>query len=104
MASMKGNQKIAKKRSIKWQESLATGRLNALISPSNLRLYRVKKKVSQVKIAKELDISTSTYGAIERGKRLVKEVAVKQIASLLKTDIKNLFKKSTKNKYAAIIK
>ena len=104
MASVKGNQKVAKKRSNSWRESLTEGRADALINPSILRVFRAKSKKSQTVAAKVLDMSTSTYGSIERGKRAVKEVIAKQIATFLNTDIKKVFKRSTNNKFVAIIK
>jgi DNA-binding XRE family transcriptional regulator len=104
MASIKGNQKVAKNRGLAWNDKLGAGRLDAIVNPSILRIFRAKAKISQGNMAKQLDMAVSTYGSIERGKRLVKELLAKAIAETLKTEMKKIFKRSTKNKFVAIVK
>lgn len=96
------NQKITASRGKKWVEKLAQGKLDAILNPTKLRIQRVLKANPQEKIAKQLNISLSTYGAIERAKRKVNKETVKAIAKLLNTNEDLLFVPvKDSNKYIA---
>ena len=97
------HKKIAANRGLKWRKNIALGRRDAQLNPSNIRLQRLKIGVQQEDIAKQLKISESTFGSIERGKRLVKLDVAKQISQRLKLPLNKLFKSKSKNKYVALI-
>lgn len=96
------HKKIAANRGESWKENFMQGRRDAVLNPSLIRLQRVKKSLDQSDIAKSLGVSESTFGAIERGKRLVKQDVALKISSKLGVSVSKLFK-STGKKYVAII-
>ena len=102
MASLTGNKIVAKKRGTAWKSKLVEGRLEAELHPSKLKLSRFRRLMSQEKVAQDLGISLATYGAIERGRRLVSETKVKKIATHLKVQPKDIFKEHKKGKYIVI--
>ena len=94
--------KIAANRGAKWRKNMLAGRREAMLNPSLLRLIRIKKEVTQLEIAESLEVSESTYGAIERGKQLVKKDAALTIAKKLDEPVSRLFKREGK-KFIAVI-
>lgn len=78
------------------------GRRLAILNPSNIRLARLKKNFDQERLAKALGFSESTFGAIERGKRLVKKDVAVSIASKLGQPLQKLFASKGK-KFVALI-
>lgn len=102
MASRAGNRKISANRSKQWAENLKQGRREALLNPTRLRLLRLKRGLSQDQAAQALGLSTSTYQAVERAKRLVDQERAEQIASYFKIPFKNLFVKAAKTKFEAV--
>ena len=97
------HKKIAANRGAAWRKNMLAGRREALLNPSNIRLVRLKKDIHQAVIAKRLDMSESTFGAIERGKRLVKKDVAAEIAEILGAPLQKLFKPAQKQKYVAIL-
>lgn len=95
-AKPKWHQKIATARGSSWHKNMLIGRREAVLNPSNVRLARLKKNVHQSAIAKHLDMSESTFGAIERAKRPVKAELAKQISSHLGMPIEKLFRQVTR--------
>lgn len=88
-----------------WNKNLTKGRLQAALTPSLLRLYRLEKRLTQEDIAKKLDVTESTYGSIELGKRMVKEETGREISNLLGKPFNFFFKASdVPKKYVAVIK
>jgi transcriptional regulator with XRE-family HTH domain len=80
------------------------GRRDAFLNPSNIRLMRMKKEILQTDIAEKLGMSLSTFGAVERGKRLVKQPVVKQLSEILNAPPAKLFKPGhLKKKFVAVI-
>jgi transcriptional regulator with XRE-family HTH domain len=79
------------------------GRRLALLHPSNIRLARLEKRLDQANLASQLKISESTFGAIERARRLVKKDAAEQIAKILARPVTLLFKPQGKKKFIAVI-
>ncbi|PZX02807.1 helix-turn-helix protein [Psychrobacillus insolitus] len=55
-----------------------------------IRSFRKLKRVKQVELAKELDISVSILGQIEQGKRVPSEEQLSEIASILGIEVKEL--------------
>jgi len=55
-----------------------------------IRSFRKLKRVKQVELAKELDISVSILGQIEQGKRVPSEEQLSKIASILGIEVKEL--------------
>ena len=92
MASLEGNKKVAQNRGEKWKENLIAGRLEAEMHPTQLKIARFRKKLSQLKLAQKLGKSLSTYGAIERGRIGIKEVLVRKLSSLLGRKKDELFR------------
>lgn len=78
------------------------GRRLAILNPSMIRLARLKKDMHQSILAERMKMSESTFGAIERGKRLVKKDVAVQIASILDIPIAKIFLSKGK-KYVAVI-
>lgn len=93
--------KIAKNRGDKWKENFMAGRMDAQLNPTVLRLARLKLNVHQEDIAKRLDLSESTYGSIERAKRLVKDDDAQKISKVLKQPVEKLFRRKGKKFIAA---
>jgi DNA-binding XRE family transcriptional regulator len=84
--------KISKNRGTSWRQNILNGRREALLNPTALRLTRLRKKVHQFDIATRLDISESTFGSIERGRRPVKPEQAKKIAGYFGVPVAKLFK------------
>jgi DNA-binding XRE family transcriptional regulator len=116
LSSKSGNKnnwhrKIASNRGSSWHKNMLLGRREAVLNPSNIRLARLKKNIHQAEIAKRLDMSESTFGAIERGKRPVKSAVAKEIANQLGMPLEKVFRSITrvnprkpeKTKYLAVI-
>lgn len=97
------HKKIAKNRGESWHKNMLAGRRDAVLNPSNIRLLRMRGNVYQDVIAKKLGMSESTFGAVERGKRMVSTEAAKAIAAYLSVDVKKIFKFVRHGKYIAII-
>ncbi|MBC5638433.1 helix-turn-helix transcriptional regulator [Ornithinibacillus sp. BX22] len=55
-----------------------------------IKAFRKLKGYTQVRLAKELNISLNTLGKIERGTREVSEKLIQQIAETLNIDIEEL--------------
>lgn len=77
------NQKVAKARGNDWNNKLMAGRLEARINPTLLRICRVKKGLTQTKLADELGLTYATYGAYESGNRPIKEKVADKISEIL---------------------
>jgi len=100
------NVKVAKNRTKKWKMSIADGKLDVQISPTRIRLLRLKSRKTQRTMADALKVSLATYGSIERGKRIVKDTTAQKIAKLINAKIPDIFlrhaKSKTKVKYVAV--
>lgn len=98
------NKKVALNRGDNWRLNLVKGKLNASLNPTKLRLFRVKRGISHDTLAKRLDISTNTYGSIERGQRPVSRDRAEAISKLFGRKKESFFKKHEEypNKYIAI--
>lgn len=103
MASRAGNRKIGEKRGSQWVENLKNGRRESMLSPSRIRLIRLKRGLSQEEVAKALGLTESTYQAIERGKRMVDFERANQVAAYFKGITRNLFSKVSKDKFKATL-
>lgn len=101
MATAHWNEKVSKNRGEAWKKNLVKGKLEAKENPTSLYKTRVKKLMPQNKIAATLKTSLATYGAIERGKRLVKKERAVKIAEILGVSTKSLFKEVDKDKLLA---
>lgn len=83
---------LSQNRSKAWHDNMLLGRMEASHSPSLIRLARLKKRLDQATVAKRLDMSESTFGAIERAKRPVKPDVAESIARELDYPVAKLFK------------
>lgn len=102
------HKKIAKNRGSQWRKNLVLGRRDSQLNPSLIKLARLKLGIDQSLIAEKLDVSVSTFGAIERGKQMVKLAKAREIAKILKMSVDKLFKQtassnSERKKYVAVI-
>lgn len=88
---MHWNLKVAKSRGKEWNKKLMAGKLEARINPTNLRLCRVKRGITQTTLADQLNLTYATYGAYENGKRAIKESVANEISSKLNVSFKKLF-------------
>ena len=96
------HKKIANARGSKWKANLIKGKREALLHPSLLRIARLQKGLDQEDIAKKLNISTSAWGAIERGKQPIKGESANLIAKLFGKPTSFFFKSSdVKGKFVA---
>lgn len=102
MATLTGNRKIAANRGNSWRSKLVEGKLDSSLHPTNLKLKRVQKGVSQDRLAHELSVSLSTYGAIERGRRSASEETAQRLAMVLSASVKSLFAQVQPGKYVAL--
>jgi len=57
----------------------------------NVRQIRFSKGVTQVHMAKKLNIAVSTYNSYELGKRKINVETLKQIAEILNEPVENFF-------------
>ena len=55
-----------------------------------IRSFRKLKRVKQIELAEEMDISVSILGQIEQGKRVPSEEQLSKIASILGIKVKEL--------------
>ncbi|QFF97417.1 XRE family transcriptional regulator [Psychrobacillus glaciei] len=55
-----------------------------------IRAFRRLKRMNQVELAKEMNISVSILGQIEQGKRVPNEVQLKSISSVLDIQLDEL--------------
>jgi DNA-binding XRE family transcriptional regulator len=101
MASLKGNQKIAKNRGYNWHKKLIEGRIDAELHPTKLKLSRIRRLVSQETVAQKLGISLATYGAIERARRPTSQKTATSICAVLKFPLNEIFRLKD-SKYIAI--
>jgi len=95
------NQKVAANRGKSWRNALLSGRLEAARNPSAIRLARIKKSLSQAEVAKSISLTYATYGAIESGRRPVKEDRAKKISDILGLNFKRAFTIMGEGKYVA---
>lgn len=94
---MHWNSKVAKNRGSKWQKNLLSGRLEAQMNPTLIRVTRIKRDFTQQDMAKKLGVTNTTYGAIESGKRTVKKEIAEKICKILDLNSTQVFE-STKSK------
>lgn len=98
------HKKIAANRGASWRKNLVAGRRDVALNPSNMRIARLKKNIDQARIAKHMDWSESTVGAIERAKRMVKPNEAQGIAKILGYPVNKLFRAKGKKLVAIISK
>jgi len=97
------HKKIAKNRGASWHKNMLKGRVDASLNPSKVRIARLTKNFDQSAIAKRVELSDSTYGAIERGKRLVDELTANKISKMLGKPLATLFTPTKRKKFVAIL-
>lgn len=98
------NKKVASLRGDSWKKNLKKGWLDSQMHPTKLKLARVSRGLSQTDAAKVANLSLSTYGGIERGKRPVSKKTIDLLAKSLKVTPEVLFKQmlNAKGKFKAI--
>lgn len=58
-----------------------------------IRAFRKLKRIQQTELAKEIDISTTVLGRIERGEKLPEQPTIVKIADVLQIEIEELIGK-----------
>jgi transcriptional regulator with XRE-family HTH domain len=99
------NARVAKARGADWAEKLKQGKIDSKMNPSLLYNARVLSGLRQGDIAKKLDMSLSSYCAVERGHRMVKEIFAMLIATIVNRKVESLFELGVDEttKYRAIL-
>lgn len=87
------NKEVAAKRGKDWTKKMVEGKLAHQLKPSALRLARLKASLNQEEVAKKNDLSSSTYGEVERGKRRVRPELADRIAKSVGKKTLDLFEK-----------
>ena len=95
------NQKVAANRGKSWRSALLSGRLEASRNPTVIRLARIKADKTQTDVANSIELTYATYGAIESGRRPVKEDRARKIAEILGLNFKRAFAAHDSGKYLA---
>jgi len=95
------NTKVAAVRGKSWRTKLMSGKLEAHMNPTKLRITRLEKQINQIALAKKIGLSTATYGSIERGKRAVSIDRANKIAKNLGGKVESLFSLTDKKKMLA---
>jgi transcriptional regulator with XRE-family HTH domain len=103
------NSRVAASRGSEWRENLKTGKLEARMNPSRIAEIRMARGLRQADIAARLQMSLATYCAVERGKRLIKDILAKHVAAELGVKIGEIFEPPTEEtvggiKWRAIVK
>lgn len=103
------NARVAANRGSDWLENIIKGKLDARANPSILSEIRTSKGLRQIDIATRIQMSLSTYCAVERGKRLIKDIIAKHICAELGVKLGQLFEPPTEptvggRKWKAIIR
>jgi DNA-binding XRE family transcriptional regulator len=97
------NVRVAKARGAEWKKKLTAGIQAAKLNPSLLYGARISNSLKQSDVAKSVEVAVSTYAAIERGRRKIKEFTAYRIAKELNEKVNNLFVECAdcKDKYVA---
>jgi DNA-binding XRE family transcriptional regulator len=95
------NAKVAANRGDDWKKKLREGKMQSRMHPSIIYKTRLFKNLTQADIAKMLNVTIPTYGAIERSKRPLNEDRANKICKILNTSPQHLFKRLNDNKFIA---
>jgi DNA-binding XRE family transcriptional regulator len=90
------NREIARNRDKSWIGKMVAGKMDYALKPSKLRTARMEHRLSQGEIAVTHELSQTTYGDIERGKRLVKKGMAERISAQVGKKLKELFEEKGK--------
>jgi DNA-binding XRE family transcriptional regulator len=90
------NNKVAANRGAEWVTNIKKGKMESRANPSKLSEIRVGKGLRQIDIAQRLQMSLPTYCAVERGKRLIKDIMAKHIAAELGVKLGVIFEPPTR--------
>jgi DNA-binding XRE family transcriptional regulator len=86
------NDKVAKSRNKKdWKRRIMEGKSEVPMHPTVLRQKRIQKGFSQSDMAAKAELTTTTYGDVERGKRPVKKTIAETISGLIGSSTQSLF-------------
>lgn len=69
------------------------------MKPNNIQYFRILKKLSQEDMADKLNISTSTYGKIERGETNIIHKHLREIANILDVEVHQLLPEYVTNHF-----
>jgi len=90
------NKLIAQNRDRKWIPKMVASKYAYNLKPSRLRDARLAMGKSQEEIAKLNELSHTTYGDIERGKRLLRKETAERISGAVGKKLLDLFEKEEK--------
>lgn len=83
--------KTAKKAKTPRAVASVTGKFDAELHPTKIRLARVTAHMTQQEAARRLDVSLPTWGAIERGFRDLRKSLAVEVAEILGKSLNDLF-------------
>jgi len=87
------NKRVARARGDSWRMNISKMKMYHQANPTRLRQKRIQAGIMQRQMAKVAGLSLSTYGAIERSRRLVKRPIAQKIADELNTNLYSIFRK-----------
>lgn len=90
------NREISRGRDKSWIGKMVSSKIDYALKPSKLRTARMEKHLSQEQVATPNELSQTTYGDIERGKRLVKKGVAERISTQVGKKMKDMFEEKGK--------
>lgn len=93
--------KKARAQSEKSREKMMEGRLKHNKKPTRIYVKRVESGISQEDLAKRLAMSPTSFGEIERGRRLLRKETAEVVARELGLKTLQPYFKPVKNKWQA---
>jgi DNA-binding XRE family transcriptional regulator len=90
------NREIAQNRDRQWIPKMVASKYAYSLKPSRLRDARLELGKSQEEMAKMIELSHTTYGDIERGKRVTRKETAERIAGAVSRKLLDLFEKDGK--------
>ena len=96
MKKAEENQKIVR-GSKRWLESIVKGRAAVQLSPTALRVARLKAGLTQEDMAARVDLARHSYAQIEAGKNYTSAETAKRIAQIFKASTSRYFKAPSKD-------
>lgn len=100
------NVRVAAARGRGWIEALKRGKMRSRLNPSLLSELRKDRGLRQIDVATRLEMSLSSYCAVERGERPVKEFIAMHISTEMGLRVADLFEPAERlpGKYMAILR
>lgn len=98
------NKRISQNRARSWIDKMNQSKFYFGLHPSQMRKARLALGKSQEDIASLNDLSHTTFGDVERGKRLVRKETAERISEQLNQKLTDIFVKEEKKFRAKVLK